>query len=233
MSVCGAVADAAGRGVASLQPALDVLDGVMTILGFIPGLDVISEAYFLGRALLDVALGKGSWADVLVNAASLLLPVGIGAFKVLKTFAKATDKAGDAGRTLKNGGKLADGAKAAAKGDGVGDGARSGWRRAGHDDVVVRGGKNRPQDLQKNLDRTGGVSGLAGKSEDDLAQELAKRGRWDGKYGTTTVAEIRKKGGDVFYDNTLDPQHVTIVPGPGGIDELSALFRPVKDNPYT
>ena len=119
MSVCGAVADAAGRGVASLQPALDVLDGVMTILGFIPGLDVISDAYFLGRALLDVALGKGSWADVTINALSLLLPVGIGAFKALKKAVNALDGAADAGRTVKNGGKVAEAGEAAARTDDV------------------------------------------------------------------------------------------------------------------
>jgi hypothetical protein len=32
----------------------------MTIIGFIPGIDVISDAYFLGRAPTDVAQGKGT-----------------------------------------------------------------------------------------------------------------------------------------------------------------------------
>ncbi len=37
----------------------------MTIIGFIPGIDVISDAYFLGRALIDVAQRKGSWTGAL------------------------------------------------------------------------------------------------------------------------------------------------------------------------
>src|SRR5438445_3437438 len=47
---------------------LDKLDMAMTIIGVIPGIDVVSDAYFLGRALIDVAQGKGDWGDVAMAA---------------------------------------------------------------------------------------------------------------------------------------------------------------------
>ena len=43
----------------------------MTVVGFIPELDVISDAYFLGRAVVDVLQGRGSRADVAMSVASL------------------------------------------------------------------------------------------------------------------------------------------------------------------
>jgi len=52
----------------------DKIDAAVTIVGFIPGVDVISDAYFLGRAIVDVLQGRGSWADVAMNAAFLLAP---------------------------------------------------------------------------------------------------------------------------------------------------------------
>jgi hypothetical protein len=56
----------------------------MTVIGFIPGVDVISDAYFLGRALTDVAQGTGDWGDVALAVVGLARLVGGEAFKQAK-----------------------------------------------------------------------------------------------------------------------------------------------------
>jgi hypothetical protein len=104
----------------------DKLDMAMTIVGFIPGLDVVSDAYFLGKAILDVVQGRGSWADVAMNAAFLLAPaVGGAVFRVAKTAFNALDGAADAARAINKADNLADGAKAVGKADGTGGLART------------------------------------------------------------------------------------------------------------
>jgi len=103
----------------------DKLDAAMTIVGFIPGLDVISDAYFLGKAIVDVVQGRGSWADVAMNAAFLLLPAvgGAAAFKLIKKFGSVGDSAGDVAKSANKVAKNADAAKAVGKADNVGDSA--------------------------------------------------------------------------------------------------------------
>src|SRR3989442_13492005 len=49
-----------------------------------PPVSSISDAYFLGRALINVAQGMGDWTDVAMAAVGLALPVGGAAFKMLK-----------------------------------------------------------------------------------------------------------------------------------------------------
>ena len=107
----------------------DKIDMAMTVIGFVPGLDVVSDAYFLGKAIVDVVQGRGSWADVAMNAAFLLAPgVGGGYFRTAKTAANALDGAGNAGRSLNKVDNLAEGAKAVGKADNVGDSARNSRR---------------------------------------------------------------------------------------------------------
>ncbi len=106
---------------------LDKLDVAMTIVGFIPGLDVVSDAYFLGRAIVDVVQGKGSWTDVAMTAAFMLVPVaGAAILKKAKTFLRAAEDAGDVGRIGKRAEHLAEDAKAISKADGIGEVAAKG-----------------------------------------------------------------------------------------------------------
>ena len=69
-SALGSAAAAVGDWWAS-SSIWDKIDAAKTVIGFIPGLDVISDAYFVGKAIVDVLQGRGSWADVAMNAASL------------------------------------------------------------------------------------------------------------------------------------------------------------------
>jgi RHS repeat-associated protein len=91
--ISGALA-AAGTAVSnwwSSSSWLDKIDMAMTILGFIPGVDVISDAYFLGRAIIDVAQGKGSWAEVAFAAAMVAIPVGGSIARMAKKAANVAD----------------------------------------------------------------------------------------------------------------------------------------------
>jgi RHS repeat-associated protein len=228
-SAVGAAADAVGDWWAS-SSIWDKLDMAMTIVGFIPGLDVVSDAYFLGRAIVDVIQGKGSWADVAMNAAFLLAPaVGGAVFRAAKTAANVLDGAGDAGRALNKVDNLADATKAVGKADQVGDAAEAAVKRLPDDAPVVRGGLNRPEDIARNLRETGGISALsaAGKSPEELAAFVPHR-----RYGATTVGEIRAMGGDVISTpRPGNPHHADILLGPMSPDQLSKLFQPTRLNP--
>lgn len=50
---------------------VDKIDAAMTGLGFIPGLDVISDAYFLGRAIVDVVQERGWSEEVAMNVVGI------------------------------------------------------------------------------------------------------------------------------------------------------------------
>jgi len=203
---------------------------IMTVVGFIPGLDVISDAYFLGRAILDVVQGRGSWADVAMNAAFLLAPaVGGAYFRAAKTALNVAEGLGDAGKVARRGSNVAEAAQDLRNGDKVAGGAKLA-------DDVVRGGKNLPEDFERSLKK--GISGRSapGKSDLDLLKGApGSKPVPHNQYGSTTVGQIRAQGGDVIATPSTrpyDPWHVTIVPGPGGVDPLSALFRPTKHNPF-
>ena len=77
------------------------------------------------RAVIDVAMGKGTWADVAMAAVFLLLPVGGSYFKAAKKASNVVEEGSSAVRQV--GTKvddLAEGAKGAAKADDVGDAAK-------------------------------------------------------------------------------------------------------------
>jgi hypothetical protein len=118
-AVLGAALNAVGQALSKINP-LDLLDSVMMVVGFIPGLDIISDAYSMLRAVVDVAMGKGTWADVAMAAVFLLLPVGGSALKVLKKATNAGDSLGDVGKATTKSAKSADSAKGVAKVDGKG-----------------------------------------------------------------------------------------------------------------
>ncbi|MBO0889019.1 hypothetical protein J2P12_07970, partial [Candidatus Bathyarchaeota archaeon] len=98
----------------------------------------------------------------------------------------------------------------------------------GEDPLVVRGGLNTPQSLDTALLK-GGISANSapGATVEQLSQGLPHT-----NIGVTTVGSIRGIGGDVISDATDEnPFHVIIVPGPGGTQELSALFD-IRPNPW-
>jgi hypothetical protein len=113
-AVLGAALNAVGQALSKINP-LDLLDSVMMVVGFIPGLDIISDAYSLLRAVIDVASGKGTWADVAMAAVFLLLPVGGSYFKAAKRASNVAEGATDPARVMNEAGDLAKGAKAVAK----------------------------------------------------------------------------------------------------------------------
>jgi len=74
------------------------------------------------------------------------------------------------------------------------------------DAVVVRGGKNRPADIERALAvHPSGVPGVsvqcgAGASIDELAQEIPHS-----QLGVTTVGSVRAAGGDVVRTSGRTP----------------------------
>jgi hypothetical protein len=96
--------------------------------------------------------------------------------------------------------------------------------------AVVRGGRNRPTDIQRGTDRhPSGVTGVSvecsqGVSVADLARSLPH-----GQVGVTTVGAVRVAGGDVVRTSGRTPYHATVT----GLtaEELSRLLNPTRPNP--
>jgi hypothetical protein len=160
----GAALNAVGQALSKINP-LDLLDGIMTVIGFIPGLDIISDAYSMLRAVVDVAMGKGTWADVAMAAVFLLLPVGGSYFKAAKKAANVVEEGASAVRQV--GTKvddLAEGAKGAAKADNVGDAAQN-----------VKSGKSQIDRKEFRNERETFWKEEAKKSSGDYTPENLKR----------------------------------------------------------
>lgn len=96
--------------------------------------------------------------------------------------------------------------------------------------LVVRGGRNQPEDLRRGI-RThpSGVTGASvecgeGGSLEELAATIPH-----GQLGVTTVGAIRAAGGDVMRTSGRSPHHATLV----GLspEEASRLFTPTLPNP--
>ncbi len=96
--------------------------------------------------------------------------------------------------------------------------------------LVVRGGRNQPDDLRRGT-RThpSGVTGVsvecaAGLSVDELAAAIPH-----GQVGVTTVGAIRTAGGDVVRTSGRSPHHATLV----GLspEDASRLLTPTIPNP--
>ena len=96
--------------------------------------------------------------------------------------------------------------------------------------LVVRGGRNQPDDLRRGM-RThpSGVTGAsvecaAGLSLAELAAAIPH-----GQVGVTTVGAIRAAGGDVMRTTGRSLHHATVVGlGP---EEASRLLTPTTANP--
>lgn len=96
--------------------------------------------------------------------------------------------------------------------------------------LVVRGGRNQPEDLRRGTKtHPSGVTGASvecaeGKSVAELATSLPH-----GQVGVTTVGAVRAAGGDVVRTLGRSPHHATLI----GLspDAASRLLTPTIANP--
>jgi len=193
----------------------DKIDAAVTIVGFIPGVDVISDAYFLGRAIVDVIQGRGSWADVAMNAAFLLMPAvgGAAAFKLIKKFANVGDSAGDVAKSANKVAKNADAAKAVGKADGLGDAA-------------AKGGVYKLVDSDGNVVRTGRTNNLERRAAEHLRNPDTQEYKFVTIHKTDVKAEQRGLEQLVhdFYDPPLNKINPISPTNPNRDAYLDAAF---------
>lgn len=98
------------------------------------------------------------------------------------------------------------------------------------DALVVRGGRNRPEDVRRSTGtHPSGVTGVSvecaiGLTVAELAVAIPH-----GQVGVTTVGEVRKAGGDVIRTSGRSPHHATLT----GLtpDQTSSLLTPTIHNP--
>ena len=96
--------------------------------------------------------------------------------------------------------------------------------------LVIRGGKNQASDIRRGTDtHPAGITGVSVVSDEgvppaELAQTIPHR-----QIGITTVAEVRKAGGDVIRTAGGSPYHATLT----GLapEQVSKLFTPTVSNP--
>lgn len=98
------------------------------------------------------------------------------------------------------------------------------------DALVVRGGRNRPEDIERGTAmHPSGVTGFSvecnsGHTLEELAAAIPH-----GQLGVTTVGAIRAVGGDVLRTSGRTPHHATVT----GLtpEEASRLLTPTRPNP--
>lgn len=96
--------------------------------------------------------------------------------------------------------------------------------------LVVRGGRNRQEDIERAIGtHPSGVTGISVESAvglliDELSATIPHR-----QIGFTTVAEVRKLGGDVIRTSGRSPNHATLT----GLtpEQISRLLTPTIKNP--
>ncbi|MCU0549973.1 MAG: hypothetical protein MUC48_11550 [Leptolyngbya sp. Prado105] len=96
--------------------------------------------------------------------------------------------------------------------------------------IVVRGGRNRPEDIRRGIGtHPSGVTGISvecgqGVSVQELSAAIPHR-----QVGVTTVGTVRAAGGDVIRTSGRSQYHATLT---GLIpDEISLLLTPTISNP--
>ena len=102
--------------------------------------------------------------------------------------------------------------------------------RISDDAIIVRGGRNRPEDIERaTATHPSGVTGVSvhaavGLSVQDLAEAIPH-----GQIGVTTVGEVRAVGGDVLRTSGRSPHHATLT----GLtpQQTSNLLTPTIKNP--
>ncbi len=98
------------------------------------------------------------------------------------------------------------------------------------DALVVRGGKNRPEDIRRGSGtHPSGITGISVESGEGVSISELARTIPHGQVGVTTVGEIRKAGGDVVRTSGRSPFHATLT----GLtpEQVSELFVPTIPNP--
>lgn len=97
------------------------------------------------------------------------------------------------------------------------------------DALVVRGGRNQPEDLRRGT-RThpSGVTGISVECAEGLSVEELAAAIPHGRLGVTTVGAIRAAGGDVARTSGRSPNHATLI----GLspEEASRLLTPTIPN---
>lgn len=96
--------------------------------------------------------------------------------------------------------------------------------------IVVRGGRNRPEDIQRGTGtHPSGVTGISvecavGLTIEELATTIPHR-----QIGSTTVGEVRKLGGEVVRTSGRSLHHATLT----GLtpQQISNLLNPTFPNP--
>jgi hypothetical protein len=96
--------------------------------------------------------------------------------------------------------------------------------------LVVRGGRNRPEDLIRGMaTHPSGITGISVESAAGVPLQELSRFIPHKQVGITTVAEVRELGGDVVRTAGRSPYHATL----RGITptQASLLLTPVQPNP--
>ena len=100
------------------------------------------------------------------------------------------------------------------------------------DAVVVRGGRNRPEDIARATGtHPSGVSGVSVESAAGATVGQLAAAAPHGQIGVTTVGAVRAAGGDVVPTAGRSPNHATLT----GLtpDRASELLTPTVPNPTT
>jgi hypothetical protein len=96
--------------------------------------------------------------------------------------------------------------------------------------LVVRGGRNQPDDLRRGLQtHSSGVTGASVECREGESVEELARAIPHGQVGVTTVAAVRAAGGDVVRTTGRSPHHATLI----GLspEQASSLLTPTRPNP--
>jgi hypothetical protein len=96
--------------------------------------------------------------------------------------------------------------------------------------LVVRGGKNRPEDILRGIGtHPSGVTGISVESGVELSVEELALMIPHSQIGVTTIGAIRQAGGDVIRTSGRSPNHATLT----GLSPeiISELMTPTMPNP--
>lgn len=96
--------------------------------------------------------------------------------------------------------------------------------------LVVRGGRNLPDDLRRGSQtHPAGVTGASVECREGLSVEELAANVPHGQVGVTTVGAVRAAGGEVVRTSGRSPNHATLT----GLapDEASRLLTPTVPNP--
>lgn len=103
-------------------------------------------------------------------------------------------------------------------------------KRISDDAFVVRGGRNRPEDIERGTaTHPSGVTGVSVHAAEGLSAEELAETIPHGRVGVTTVGEVRAMGGDVVRTSGRSPDHATLI----GLmpKQASNLLTPTMRNP--